>query len=611
MSIVSLDSAYLSFSDLPVLDHADFSIEDRERVCIVGRNGVGKSTLLKIFNGEIRIDDGTLIFQQNLKVRRLEQDPPSFGRDQTILSYLVENYRKEHGEDQHEYNYEAENRIKVLLNKMDLDPERHLQGLSGGLLRRVALADALVSEPDLLLLDEPTNHLDINAILWLQNFIKSYQGSVIFISHDREFIDSVATRIVELDRGRIYSYPGNYQQYVKNRDYQLELEQKRNQAFDRKLSQEEVWIRQGIKARRTRNEGRVRDLIKMREERRNRRSRKGNVSMQLSEGMRSGNIVFAGENVSFRYGERTIIDNFSYQVMRGDKIALIGMNGCGKSTLLKIILGQLEPAGGSMVKSGSNVEIAYFDQYREQLDGEKTVIDNLTNGKTEVEVNGHKKHVIGYLQDFLFEPRRAMVPVKALSGGEKNRLLLAKLFLKKFNVLVLDEPTNDLDIETLELLEELLTGYSGTLLLVSHDRAFVNNIVTEIWYFRGNGGIEQILGGYDELNKYMLKEQQTEQKMKESSAPEVKKVVKAVKEKTKLSYNEQKELTSLPQQIEQLEAQIEEMQQVVLEPSFYSQSEDRIKETLKKLDMLSGELQTKYDRWTELEDLQNKLRGKN
>ena len=580
MSIVSLDSAYLSFSDLPVLDHADFSIEDRERVCIVGRNGVGKSTLLKIFNGEIRIDDGTLVFQQNLKVRRLEQDPPSFGRDQTILSYLVENYRKEHGEHHHEYNYEAENRIKVLLNKMDLDPERPLQGLSGGLLRRVALADALVSEPDLLLLDEPTNHLDINAILWLQNFIKSYQGSVIFISHDREFIDSVATRIAELDRGRIYSYPGNYQQYVKNRDYQLELEQKRNQAFDRKLSQEEVWIRQGIKARRTRNEGRVRDLIKMREERRNRRSRKGNVSMQLSEGMRSGDIVFAGENVSFRYGERTIIDNFSYQVMRGDKIALIGMNGCGKSTLLKIILGQLEPAGGSMVKSGSNVEIAYFD-------------------------------VIGYLQDFLFEPRRAMVPVKALSGGEKNRLLLAKLFLKKFNVLVLDEPTNDLDIETLELLEELLTGYSGTLLLVSHDRAFVNNIVTEIWYFRGNGGIEQILGGYDELNKYMLKEQQTEQKMKESSAPEVKKVVKAVKEKTKLSYNEQKELNSLPQQIEQLEAQIEEMQQVVSEPSFYSQSEDRIKETLKKLDMLSGELQTKYDRWTELEDLQNKLRGKN
>ena len=578
MSIVSLDSAYLSFSDLPVLDHADFSIEDRERVCIVGRNGVGKSTLLKIFNGEIRIDDGTLVFQQNLKVRRLEQDPPSFGRDQTILSYLVENYRKEHGEHHHEYNYEAENRIKVLLNKMDLDPERPLQGLSGGLLRRVALADALVSEPDLLLLDEPTNHLDINAILWLQNFIKSYQGSVIFISHDREFIDSVATRIAELDRGRIYSYPGNYQQYVKNRDYQLELEQKRNQAFDRKLSQEEVWIRQGIKARRTRNEGRVRDLIKMREERRNRRSRKGNVSMQLSEGMRSGDIVFAGENVSFRYGERTIIDNFSYQVMRGDKIALIGMNGCGKSTLLKIILGQLEP---------------------------------LTNGTTEVEVNGHQKHVIGYLQDFLFAPRRAMVPVKALSGGEKNRLLLAKLFLKKFNVLVLDEPTNDLDIETLELLEELLTGYSGTLLLVSHDRAFVNNIVTEIWYFRGNGGIEQILGGYDELNKYMLKEQQTEQKMKESSAPEVKKVVKAVKEKTKLSYNEQKELNSLPQQIEQLEAQIEEMQQVVSEPSFYSQSEDRIKETLKKLDMLSGELQTKYDRWTELEDLQNKLRGKN
>ena len=605
-----MDSACLSYSDLPLLDHADFSIEAGERVCIVGRNGVGKSTLLKIFNRETSIDEGSLVFQQDLNVCRLEQDPPHFSRDQTIMEYLISCHFARLPDGGHEDHYEVENRIRVLLGKMALDPDKPLNGLSGGLLRRVALADALSSQPDLLLLDEPTNHLDIDAILWLQNFISSYRGSVIFISHDREFIDRVATRIVELDRGRIYSYPGSYSQYVKNRDYQLELEEKRNQAFDRKLSQEEVWIRQGIKARRTRNEGRVRDLIKMREERRNRRSRKGNVSMQLSEGIRSGDLVFVGENISFSYGSKVIIDNFSCQVMRGDKIALIGGNGCGKSTLLKLLLGQLEPAGGT-VKTGANVEIAYFDQYREQLDGEKTVIDNLTNGRTEVEVNGHRKHVIGYLQDFLFEPRRAMVPVKALSGGEKNRLLLAKLFLKKFNVLVMDEPTNDLDIETLELLEELLTGYKGTLLLVSHDRSFVNNIVTEIWHFREGGRIDQIVGGYDELLRLTELEQQKELGKKSTAAQEIKKYVKPVKEKTKLSYNEQRELTTLPQEIENLELQIEELQKTVSEPAFYSRPEEQIKETLKNLDAMSADLQKKYDRWTELEDLQNKLRGKN
>ena len=562
MSILSMDSACLSYSDLPLLDHADFSIEAGERVCIVGRNGVGKSTLLKIFNRETSIDEGSLVFQQDLNVCRLEQDPPHFSRDQTIMEYLISCHFARLPDGGHEDHYEVENRIRVLLGKMDLDPDKPLNGLSGGLLRRVALADALSSQPDLLLLDEPTNHLDIDAILWLQNFISSYRGSVIFISHDREFIDRVATRIVELDRGRIYSYPGSYSQYVKNRDYQLELEEKRNQAFDRKLSQEEVWIRQGIKARRTRNEGRVRDLIKMREERRNRRSRKGNVSMQLSEGIRSGDLVFVGENISFSYGSKVIIDNFSCQVMRGDKIALIGGNGCGKSTLLKLLLGQLEPAGGT-VKTGANVEIAYFDQYREQLDGEKTV------------------------------------------------MLLAKLFLKKFNVLVMDEPTNDLDIETLELLEELLTGYKGTLLLVSHDRSFVNNIVTEIWHFREGGRIDQIVGGYDELLRLTELEQQKELGKKSTAAQETKKYVKPVKEKTKLSYNEQRELTTLPQEIENLELQIEELQKTVSEPAFYSRPEEQIKETLKNLDALSADLQKKYDRWTELEDLQNKLRGKN
>lgn len=600
MSILSLEQAKLSYSDLPLLDQASFSIEEKERVCIVGRNGVGKSTLLKVFNQEIKIDEGSLILQQGLTVCRLEQDPPHYEEKLSILNAIVKRVEPTISHIEH---YELENKIKVLLSKMDLDPDKSIQGLSGGLLRRVALAEALVHEPDLLLLDEPTNHLDLNAILWLQNFLKSYQGAVIFISHDRNFIDEIATRIIELDRGKIYSYPGDYKTYIKNRDYQLDLEEKRNQAFDRKLSAEEVWIRQGIKARRTRNEGRVRDLKKMREERKNRRSRKGNASLQISEAMRSGDLVFVGEEISFSYGEHKIIDNFSYQIMRGDKIGLIGENGCGKSTLLKIILGQIEPTEAKLLKVGTNVEIAYFDQYREQLDEEATVLDNLSPGKTEVEVNGHKKHVIGYLQDFLFEPRRAQVPVKALSGGEKNRLLLAKLFLKKFNVLILDEPTNDLDIETLELLEELLIGYKGTLILVSHDRAFLNNIVTEIWQFKGEGKIEQIIGGYDEVLRLEALEQQTKK-----PTEDVKKFVKPVKEKTKLSYNEQRELSSLPQEIEALEQKIEELQTKVSDPSFYTQEEEQIKATLAQLESFDQDLQAKYDRWSELEELQNKLR---
>lgn len=624
MNILSIENAFLSFSDWPMFDSANFSLEEKERVCIVGRNGVGKSTFLKVLDQTIKIDDGVFVTKQGLKVSRLEQDPPH-DLEYTVLDYLLtadkkiydllKKYNSEkltideltlvHSSIEDLQGFDFEQRAKSLIERLKLKPDTEIKNLSGGWLRKVALARALVQEPDLLLLDEPTNHLDISTINWLQNFIVSFQGTIVFISHDRTFIDQIATRIVELDRGKFYSYPGNYAKYVENRDLQLELEEKRNAAFDKKLAQEEIWIRQGIKARRTRNEGRVRALKKMREEHKNRRSRKGNVSFEFNDAARSGNIVFEGEDLSFSYQDHLIFEHLNVNIFRGDKVAFVGDNGCGKSTLVKILQGLISPTKGTL-KIGTNLEIAYFDQYREQLDEEKSVIDNLTNGKTEVEINGHKKHIIGYLQDFLFEPRKVVMKVKALSGGEKNRLLLAKLFLRHFNVLILDEPTNDLDIETLELLEEILSNFNGTLIVVSHDRTFVNNIASDLWYFDGTGKVEQIVGGYDDLERYLSSKNEPQKNLETNNQN---KLIKQFRQKTKLSYNEQKELESLPTKIEKLEEDISLLETELADPSFYQQSADIIKEKNQMLQNLNDQLQQCYQRWDDLEQLQKQLRG--
>lgn len=628
MAVIALDEVYLSYSDFPLLDKASMSLEPRERLCIVGRNGAGKSTLLRVLARKINPDSGSAVFAQDLKITMLEQDPPRNIQDSPLeyvlkgnegVFCILQRYEDalNHPEGTSElahlqelidqvgaFDYKL--RCQQLLNQMGLPAEGSMQGLSGGMLRRIALVRAIAADPDVLLLDEPTNHLDIASITSLENFLGTFQGAVVFISHDRRFIDEVATRIVELDRGKIYSYPGNYQKYLKNRDYQREIEDKANADFDRKLSAEEVWIRQGIKARRTRNEGRVRDLKKMREERRNRRNRQKNVALSLNEARRSGNLVFTGEHISFSRDNRPLIKDLDILIERQDRIALVGANGCGKTTLVHLLLGDLKPDEG-VINQGAGLSIAYFDQYRETLDEEASVMDNLNYGRTEVEINGKRKSVISYLQDFLFEPHRTAVPVKALSGGEKNRLLLARLFLKPFNVLILDEPTNDLDMETLELLEEVLTKFTGTLILVSHDRWFISNTATELWYFREQGNILKVVGGYEELEKEL-------EKSAPSSSPDAVKqespVKSMVKVKKRLSYKEEKELSELPFTIEKLEEELETLRNLICEPSFYSNPPEEIKKTNQCLSNAEEKLAAAYERWEELEALKESFAEK-
>ncbi|ALB71199.1 ABC transporter ATP-binding protein [Cronobacter muytjensii] len=633
MSLISMHGAWLSFSDAPLLDNAELHIEENERVCLVGRNGAGKSTLMKILNHELPLDDGRLVYEQDLVVARLQQDPPrnvagsvydfvaegvaeqaEYLKRYHQISHLVmtdpsdknlsELARVQEMLEHHDL-WQLENRITEVLAQLELDADTPLASLSGGWLRKAALGRALVSAPRVLLLDEPTNHLDIETIDWLETFLKSFSGSIVFISHDRSFIRNMATRIVDLDRGKLVSYPGDYDKYLVAKEEALRVEELQNAEFDRKLAQEEVWIRQGIKARRTRNEGRVRALKAMRRERGERREVMGSAKMQVEEATRSGKIVFELENVNYRLGDKTLVRDFTAQVQRGDKIALVGPNGCGKTTLLKLMLGQLKADSGC-VHCGTKLEVAYFDQHRAELDPERTVMDNLAEGKQEVMVNGKPRHVLGYLQDFLFHPKRAMTPVRALSGGERNRLLLARLFLKPSNLLILDEPTNDLDVETLELLEELIDGYQGTVLLVSHDRQFVDNTVTECWIFEGEGRIGQYVGGYHDARGQQASSramQQPAAKKAEAAADAKAETVK--RGSNKLSYNLQRELEQLPARLETLEAALEGLQAQVSDAAFFNQPHDVTQDVLAQLSAAEAALEEAFERWEYLESLKN------
>lgn len=650
MALINLSNAYLGFGDHPLLDHTELHIEQGERVCLVGRNGAGKSTLMKVLAGEVQLDDGKLIFEKDIVVTRLEQDPPRHIEDSVFdyvaegiahLSDLLKQYHHISQQMQTDYSdtlmsqlaqvqaqlehangWEFERRIQDTLKLLELDPDKRLCELSGGWVRRAALARALVADPDVLLLDEPTNHLDVDTIAWLENLLLEFKGSIIFISHDRAFIRKMATRIVDLDRGKLVSYPGNYDVYLETKAEDLRVEALQNELFDKKLAQEEVWIRQGIKARRTRNEGRVRALKALREERRHRRDVLGTAKIQLDQTARSGKIVFEVENASFEVGGKTLLKNFSTTILRGDKIAFIGANGIGKTTLIKLLLGEIQPTSGS-VRCGTKLEVAYFDQYRAELDPEKTVMDNVADGKQDVEINGVKRHVLGYLQDFLFPPKRAMTPVKALSGGERNRLLLAKLLLKPNNLLILDEPTNDLDVETLELLEEMLTDYPGTLIVVSHDRQFIDNTVTECFMFEGEGVVNKYVGGY-----FDAKQQQENYhaslehkggrnpeilQKNANSAPLIEQVSRSADSsrkqnearKAKLSYKDQRELDMLPEKMEQLEAEIEALQAEVNGADFFSKDPHYTQTQLQKLAEAELALEHAFERWETLENIKN------
>jgi len=636
MDLIRISKAQLAFGTHALLNNADAVIESGERVCIVGRNGAGKSTLLKVLDGQVILDDGEINQLGGLKISRLEQDPPK-GASGTVFDYVAQgmpeianlliDYHHVSNELQTECTdqllnklerlsnkleaadgWRFDSRIQLVLTKLELSPDAKLESLSGGWLRKVALARALVSEPDLLLLDEPTNHLDMTSVMWLEQFLKDFKGGIVFISHDRAFIRAIATRILDLDRGKLISYPGDYATYLEQKAHDLKVEESQNALFDKRLAEEEAWIRQGVKARRTRNEGRVRELKQLRNERKQRVDQVGKTDFNIETADRSGKLVFEAKHLSHAFKEKTIVSDFSTLVMRGDRIGLVGPNGVGKTTLLKLMFGDLAPDSGE-TKQGVNLEFAYFDQYREKLDEEATVQDNVAEGKQEVMMGGRSRHVLGYLQDFLFPPARARTPVKALSGGEKNRLLLAKLFLKPSNILVLDEPTNDLDIETLELLEDIINQYQGTVIIVSHDREFIDNTCSSVWAFEGNGKVTDIVGGYSDYEAYVsyLAEQEKQavqpaaKKVEKQPAPAAKPAAKT----NKLSYKLKLELEQLPNKMEQLEADVEAQQNVVGDPDFFKQDSDITTKALNHLAQLESDLEAAFERWEELEELQN------
>jgi ATP-binding cassette subfamily F protein uup len=631
MPLVSLEQVSMAYGHLPLLDNIALQIEPRERVCLIGRNGVGKSTLLQILSGQLPPDHGSIWRQPGIRTARLVQDV-ALSDDRSVFEVVAEGLGEvsalatayhhtavalEHdsspelleqlGRLQHELEerkgWQFEQRIELILSRLGLSADARVNTLSGGWRRRVLLARTLVGEPEVLLLDEPTNHLDIDAITWLETFLLDYPGAVIFITHDRAFLQRLATRIIELDRGKLFSWAGSYDTFLQKKEEWLANEAIQQEKFDKKLAEEEAWLRQGIKARRTRNEGRVRALLAMREERARRRAQMGSVKLQIDRADQSGKMVFEAEHVSKAYGDRTIVRDLTMTVVRGDRIGLIGPNGSGKTTVLRMLLGELQPDAGE-VRRGTNVQVAYYDQQREQLDPERTVADTVADGNDTVVVNGEPRHVHGYLRDFLFPPERARSPVKALSGGERNRLLLARLFTRQANVLVLDEPTNDLDLETLELLEAQLVDWPGTLLLVSHDRAFLDNIVTSTLVFEGEGRAQEYVGGYsDWLHQRAAAAAAAAQAVPTRAAvrAEPVRVEATASEKKRLSYNERRELEQLPTKIEALESEQQRLEAAIAAPEFYKEPREVIENTLARLELLRDELTTIYARWDELD----------
>lgn len=631
MALIRLRDISFHMGQHKLLDKVNFGVEKGERICLIGRNGSGKSSLFRVIQGEMISDDGLIERSQDLKIAALAQEPSGSENGSTfdviaqglgdagklIAEYhdvshqMAENYtdqlmtKMDRLQQQIETvdGWKLEQKVSAVITKMKLDPDVAFNSLSGGLKRRVMLAAALVTEPDLLLLDEPTNHLDIEAIKWLEDFLIDQKITLLFITHDRSFLKKLATKIIELDRGTLTVWDWDYETYLIKKQEALEEEERHNALFDKKLAQEEVWIRQGIKARRTRNEGRVRALKELRNQRKARVDKQGNVNMQTQAGDRSGKQVVELTDVSFAYGDKKIINNFSTLLLSGDKIGVIGANGAGKTTFLKILLGELAPDSGE-IKLGTNLQVIYFDQLRSQLDEDQTVIDNLAEGRESIEINGVQKHVIGYLGDFLFAPDRARSPVRMLSGGEKNRLLLAKLFLKPSNVMVLDEPTNDLDLETLDLLEELISNYKGTLILVSHDRDFIDKVVTSTIVMEGDGVLSEFVGGYDDWLRQratLNTEKSSAKKVAVKNNDQAIKSSEPAKAK-KLTYKDKLALEKLPALIEELESNIETMQAKMSDPEYFKLDASVMAEDKTKLETMESELAIAYEQWESLED---------
>jgi ATP-binding cassette subfamily F protein uup len=594
MALMSLRGVSLAFGGPRLFDQVDLQIEAGERLCLLGRNGEGKSTLLRLIRDEIEPDEGTIIRQQGLRIARLPQDVPE-GHGGAVADELAAGL-----EDDDHHLGGADHRVQTVLSRVGLDPDARFAELSSGMKRRVLLAQAIVNEPDILLLDEPTNHLDLESILWLETFLLRYSGTIVFVTHDRVFLQRLATRIVELDRGRLFDWACDYPTFLKRREELLAAEVRQWEFFDKKLAQEETWIRKGVEARRTRNEGRVRALDAMRKAHHQRRQRQGAARLQAQEAERSGTLVIEAEGVGFGYADRPVIRDLTMTILRGDKVGIIGPNGSGKTTLLRLLLGELSPQEGT-IRQGTNLEVSYFEQMKAALEEDKTVQQNVSEYET-ISINGRDRHVLGYLQDFLFAPERSRSLVKFLSGGERSRLLLAKLFTRPSNVLVMDEPTNDLDIETLELLESLLVEYQGTVLLVSHDRAFLNDVVTSTLVIEADGRVKEYEGGYDDYLRQRPSEPPVESRSTTESLK--KKAQDAPREQArKLSFKERKELETLPARIEQLEHAVRELHEAMADPSFYRKDRDEIARARISLEDLERDLAVAYERWQALESV--------
>ena len=627
MAFISLQDIFLSFGEHPLLDNVNLQIEQNQKICLLGRNGTGKSTLMKIMAGVLEPDSGRIITDQKINITYFEQDFAQL-KKRLVFDVIAEGF-KEHTNELMQYfredvnirdgrtfpdlkiervhtpeNWDRIQRIRRIAQDVGVNCTDQYDNLSGGQKRRTILAASLVSQPDLLLLDEPTNHLDIDTIIWMEEYILKFCPTVLFVTHDRAFLKKIATRIIELDRGILFDYHCSYETFLERKQAYLDAQEKEWADFDKKLSEEEEWLRKGIKARRTRNEGRVRALFKMREAKKERRLIQGKAKLEIGLEQKSGRIVIEADNLSFAYPDKSVINNFSTIISRGDKIGILGPNGCGKTTLVNLLIGRLKPASGTL-KLGTNISLAFYDQMREEIDVNKSIHENVQPNGDTVFINGRSKHIIGYLQDFLFSPERSRSPVSQLSGGERNRLILAKLFTQPCNLLVMDEPTNDLDAETLELLEDLIVEFDGTVLIISHDRMFLNNTTSSLFVFKDSNEIIEITGGYDDWISYKAKIDEKAQAGKRENKINYKEQ-KSTKQKTKLTFKEQKELDELPDIIEGLESAIEKIHEEMSKPEFYLEP-DKIKNANKKLEELEKSLRDSYKRWEEIEEIKNSL----